>query len=482
MSKENCEQALLNFQSDQLVLALLDRDLSSLSEDLKCIILFKVGSGLRESLQKESKTFAGSSKNLTTFEKIDPQSFICSDDRLLPVIKFVEGITGKDFDTIPTAPELQRVKKSYVPESSKKRNFDLCGQIYEGLLKLVNSNCLPPIALSNKIDVRSKINSRTALESDKLGGSYKTLSGVNIKAEIPNSTKCHAKIIDNGQKGRGKIQKKQRLKLQQKVEVAVHTNVISVTSEKFENSDILKQSANTPSNFEEHPFFNKLNEKEYDNLLAILEDKIARCDEVKDIILNIWFKEASKDIAMGGGESSSQKTLKENGPGKIASFFCGKCHYKNEYNVFSENVCPSCFENPTFCEMFESPFDKYGIVGAPKSARVQFQEPLCYNPVGDNLLPICDELSTKMPPDDQVQIILSDGLINVGLLRIKRKILCETHGEVFALWDEAKVREHSSSECIWQRPLENVITFDGQSHELMTMILNYSRWEIEFCF
>ena len=106
------------------------------------------------------------------------------------------------------------------------------------MLKLVNSNCLPPISLTHKIDIRTKINSRTALESDKLGGSYRTVSGVNIKAEIPNNINCHAKIIDNGQKGRGKIQKKQRLKLQQKVEVAVHTNVISVTSLKFENSDI----------------------------------------------------------------------------------------------------------------------------------------------------------------------------------------------------------------------------------------------------
>ena len=96
MSKDDGDQVLLNFQSEQLVLALLNRDLSSLSEDLKCIILFKVGSGLRESLQMEAKTFTGASKNLTNFEKVDPQSFISSDDRLLPVIKFVEEITGKD--------------------------------------------------------------------------------------------------------------------------------------------------------------------------------------------------------------------------------------------------------------------------------------------------------------------------------------------------------------------------------------------------
>ena len=124
------------------------------------------------------------------------------------MIKFIEGLTGKDFDTFPIAPKLSEAKKSYFPESTKKRNFDLLGQIYECCLKIVNCNCLPPIALSNKIDVRSKINSRTALECDKLGGAYSTVSGVNIKAEIPNTVKPHAKIIDNGQKGRGKIQKK----------------------------------------------------------------------------------------------------------------------------------------------------------------------------------------------------------------------------------------------------------------------------------
>jgi hypothetical protein len=37
--------------------------------------------------------------------------------------------------------------------------------------------CLPPISLSNKIDIRSKINSRTALENDKIGGCYRTVSG-----------------------------------------------------------------------------------------------------------------------------------------------------------------------------------------------------------------------------------------------------------------------------------------------------------------
>ena len=216
---------------------------------------------------------------------------MCSDDRSLPVIKFIEGISGKNFDTLPIAPDLPKPKKLYIPESTRKRNFEICGQIYEGILKLVNSNCLPPIALSNKIDMRSKINSRTALDCDKLGGSYRTVTGVNIDEEIPNSMGCHAKCIDNGQKGKGKLQKKQRLKLHQKVTVNVHTNVISVTSEKFENSDILKKTSNLPSEFEEHPFFNKSCESDFDNLLAILEEKIDKCDQAKDHILNLWFKE-----------------------------------------------------------------------------------------------------------------------------------------------------------------------------------------------
>ena len=128
------------------------------------------------------------------------------------------------------------------------------------------------------------------------------------------------------------------------------------------------------------------------------------------------------------------------------------------------------------CKPNESPFDKFGITADPKATKVECQEPLCYNPVGANLLDICDELGAKMPPGDKIQCIVSDELINVGLLRIKRKVYCDTHDELFAVWDEDKVNEHSSSECIWQRPLENVIAFDGQSHELMTMLLNYLRF------
>ena len=466
---------LENVGVEELVLSLLDRDLSLLSEDLKCIVLYKMGCSLHESFKKESQTFTGLSTKLKTFEKIDPQTFMRSDDRSLPVIKFIEGLTGKYFDTFPVGGDLPKAKRMHIPETTRTRNFDLGGQVYECILKLVNSNCLPPIALTNKIDIRSKINSRTALEAGKLGGSYKTLSGVNLKTEIPNNTKCHVKIIDNGQKGRGKIQKKQRLKLHQKVVVAVHTNVISVTSDKMNDSDILKDPNNLPSSFEEHPLFNKLDVNEYSHLKSILEEKIVNCEQVSDIIINDWFEEVKEDIRKGGGQSSLQKSLEINSRDRIVEFYCTKCHYRNEYKVDSENVCPSCSENPTYCKMGESPFDKFGFMSDPKPVTVEFQEPLCYNPVGANLVPICEELGTKMPIGDIVQCVVSDALINVGLLRIKRKVQFETHDEVFAVWDEKKVEEHSSPECVWQRPLGNVITFDGQSHELMNMILNYTR-------
>ena len=132
-------------------------------------------------------------------------------------------------------------------------------------------------------------------------------------------------------------------------------------------------------------------------------------------------------------------------------------------------------ENPSFCDPNQGPFDKYCIPSDPKDTHVQFQEPLCYNPVGANLLDICNELESKMPRGNKIQCIISDALINVGMLRIKRKVMCDTHEDIFAVWDEDKVEEHSASECVWQRPLESVIALEGQSHELMTMILNYTR-------
>ena len=138
-------------------------------------------------------------------------------------------------------------------------------------------------------------------------------------------------------------------------------------------------------------------------------------------------------------------------------------------------MCPSCLENPTFCKRGESPFDKFGFASDKRPVVVDFQEPLSYNPVGGNLVAICDELKNKAPIGDKVQCIVSDALINVGLIRIKRQISCETHGEIFPLWDQHKAAEHESPECVWARPLDSVIGFEGQSHELMNMILNYNR-------
>ena len=83
-----------------------------------------------------------------------------------------------------------------------------------------------------------------------------------------------------------------------------------------------------------------------------------------------------------------------------------------------------------------------------------------------------------MPSENKIQCIISDALIHVGMLRIKRKVLCEPHDDIFAVWDEKKIEEHNSDDCIWQRPLSNVIAFEGQSHELMTMILNYTRYVV----
>ena len=53
LNMENCE-VLSKFNSEQLVIALIDRDLCKLSDDLKSIILFKLSSSLNTSLQTES--------------------------------------------------------------------------------------------------------------------------------------------------------------------------------------------------------------------------------------------------------------------------------------------------------------------------------------------------------------------------------------------------------------------------------------------
>ena len=467
---------LRDFSSESLVLELLRRDVSDLTEDLQCIVLFKLGCNLYKRLKEESLAFVGLATKMTNFEN-NPETFVRSEDRVLPVIKFLEGLTGKNLETFPIDSSSSVKKKVHIPESSRKRNFELAGKSYECLLKLVNANCVPPLALSEKIAVRSKINSRTAIELGSLGGSYKTFSSVNIKTEIPDNMKCHVKVIDNAQKGRHKIQKKQRLKLHQKAEVAVHTNVISVTSDLLAESTMLQNQENMPCNFEEHPLFNKMDISQYEELIEILQDKMNKCDEIIDIISNKWFTEVLEDIKTGSGVSSLQKTFEINNPDKIVEYYCSKCHYKTTYKVDSENVCPSCSENPTFCRRGESSFDKYGFICDPKDVTVDFQEPLSYNPVGKNLVSICEELRTKAPDGDVVQCIVSDALINVGLIRIKRQAMCETHGEIFPLWDHQKTEEHNTPDCIWGRPLENVIGFEGQSHELMNMILNYNRYK-----
>ena len=120
-----CDKTLLDFTSEQLVLALVDRDLSSVSEDLKSIVLYQIGTSLNESLQAESKTFAGISMNLTSFEKVDPEKFITSDDRCLPVINLWRALLGNLLAHFPRLHVLQSLK-SYTSQKPQKNEILSC--------------------------------------------------------------------------------------------------------------------------------------------------------------------------------------------------------------------------------------------------------------------------------------------------------------------------------------------------------------------
>ena len=51
--------SLKDFSLEELVLEILNRDISKLSEDLQCIILFQLGCDLHIKLKEESKEYVG---------------------------------------------------------------------------------------------------------------------------------------------------------------------------------------------------------------------------------------------------------------------------------------------------------------------------------------------------------------------------------------------------------------------------------------
>ena len=81
--------------------------------------------------------------------------------------------------------------------------------------------------------MNTKIGSRIANQSDVLGGSYGTQRNLRCSLPIPFCKDNNIKIIDNAQKGRGKYQKKQRLKMNQRASISVLTNVIVAVPKLF---------------------------------------------------------------------------------------------------------------------------------------------------------------------------------------------------------------------------------------------------------
>ena len=240
-----------------LVTEILDRKLETHHQ---CVLAFKVGSSIREEMFEDARRFVGA--QIPTAEDSDPVKFIENDQRCEPFTKFLEGVTNKSFGTMPVF-KSENNKIKFVPESTKIRQYNLASKCYESALKLCIPNSLPPVSLKLKMDMNTKIGSKAANVADVLGGSYDTQRLLKCNLPIPKCTENHIIILDNAQKGRGKYQKKQRLKLDQKASISVHTNIIAAVPEKFLNSDIFKVTSNLPSTFEEHPLFNPKTDNDF---------------------------------------------------------------------------------------------------------------------------------------------------------------------------------------------------------------------------
>ena len=93
---------LSNVSTEDLAKTLCGRDdLRDVSENVKSILLFKLGDTLFDDILAETRRYVGLTKKLTTFENIPPETFLASVLRCLPILKFLEGVTGRNYGTVP---------------------------------------------------------------------------------------------------------------------------------------------------------------------------------------------------------------------------------------------------------------------------------------------------------------------------------------------------------------------------------------------
>ena len=456
-----------NEQTNHMLENMTESEYQSLNSSLKLKLAYLAGA----SAHRELKTIAN---KLVSRESRDIQNMILSDAAILTEVlkcetvhRFFEGLTQKS----PRCDD-------------EDANFaGLHVQAFECLMKCVNTRAIGIRSLKKNLQIPC-----ASAESLDPGGNRKIASSLPVGEELPIRKGSGLLVGDNAQRGIGKLQKHSRFKWKRsEAHVSVQTHLVVYENEEDVDSLLFQRNDAIPSTTDYHPLFRPVS-------IDFLHIFKARLQHDEDIgykvvakILSIFLQEALQDVKVGNGVSSLsilQRQYEANS-GYIPKV-CQKCHFIQEYDPNSQNICASCQNNPTVYTYQESnPYLRFGFHhGKFKSVKSHEEESLDINPSSyaslKELLEHAHE--RQVSKGDTVSVLGLDGLPGIRIKRMQYDMVkCLTHDKMFNISSMQDCLDHNKEGCEISWPYDDKIILLGESHEEIFLNLRAASAATNFC-
>ena len=341
-------------------------------------------------------------------------------------------------------------------------------EAFECLVKCVNSKAIGLGSLKRNFQTLCK-SSKGSLNP---GGSNQVIRNLPMGDELPIRPGSGLLVGDNAQRGISKLQKHTRLKWKRpEASVSVQTHLVTYENEDDPYCTIFKDENMGPATTDFHPLFRPVS----GDFLEIFKIRLKIDEELGyrgiSLILNTFLQDVINDIKIGGGVTSLSilRRLSETNSGNVKKV-CERCHFTQDYDINTHNVCRNCMNNPTMYTKAENnPYLRFGLQhGDFKPVKSYEQESLNLNPSSyQSLSELMDHLDkTQAAKADKMSVIGLDGLPGIRIKRMQADMVkCLTHEIMFKLSDVEKCKEHNAEDCEIGWIFEDKVVLLGESHE-----------------
>ena len=356
-------------------------------------------------------------------------------------------------------------------------------QAIECLIKCVNNRAIGISSLRKNLQVPSA--SSSSLDP---GGNKKLATSLPVGDVLPVRKGSGILVGDNAQRGVGKIQKHSRFKWKRnEAHVSVQTHLVVYENENDRDSSFFKRQDVGPSSTDFHPLFRPVSA----DFLYVLKARLKQDEDVGyrviTRILETFLSEAFQDVSTGDGVSSLsilQRQYEANSG--FLPKVCLKCHYVQEYDPASQNVCYNCSNNPTaYTQQESNPYLRFGLQhGTFKSVKSYEEEPLDINPSSyESLHTLLDHIHKRQnEKDDSVSVVGLDGLPGIRIKRMQYDMVkCLKHDVMFRLSCAQDCISHSEEDCEISWPYCDKVIVLGESHEEIFLNLRAASAASKFC-